>query len=353
MSTRLDRQLPHPRATLEARYGLMGEHLLVQSDDPAVLAAAADAFGRYAVPRDDMPPLIVRLFVDRERRPSRRSSGGRAPRTAPGTPGTPASIAPRYLADGHLFLIDLADHGAAVADQRAGIATGRVSETITADVPHLRYTVVEAMALSLLASRGYVAVHASCVVRDGVAVMLQAPAGTGKSTLAYAALRRGFGILAEDVVFVRPDRRGGVPAVWGAPWRLHLLPDAPALFPELAGVDSARQLNGEVKLEVDVAGRYPAAMATSATAGPQVLLERGPSQGAPIRRLEPLEARDAFQVLWPWGIPWDERYEATATALRDQGVFRLRMSGTPDEAVDLLEQLVRHARSADSPLPSS
>jgi hypothetical protein len=186
------------------------------------------------------------------------------------------------------------------------------------------------------------------VVRDGVALMLQAAAGTGKSTLAYAAARRGFGVLAEDVVFVRPGRDGDRPELWGSPWRLHLLPDAPALFPELAGLDSRRQMNGEWKLEVDIAGRYPGSAVPHAIAGPQVLLERGPREGDPIRRLSPEEALDAFEVLWPWGLPWDAGRESTAAALRDQGVYRVRMSGSPDEAVDRLTELVDRVRSSEA-----
>ena len=107
--------------------------------------------------------------------------------------------------------------------------------------------------------------------------MIQAEAGTGKSTLAYAATRRGLGVLAEDVVFVRPDPSGGPPGLWGSPWRLHLLPDAPALFPELAGLDSRRQMNGEWKLEIDVVARFPGAPTPHAPVGPQVLARTRPS----------------------------------------------------------------------------
>jgi hypothetical protein len=257
-------------------------------------------------------------------------------------------VEPRYLAERHLFQVDLAGEGAATSDQRLGVAVGRVSAAVASDAPFLRHMVVEAMALSLLPARGLFAVHASCVVRHGVALMLQAAAGTGKSTLAYAAARRGFAVLAEDVVFVRPGRGSGRPELWGSPWRLHLLPDAPSLFPELTGLETHRQMNGEWKLEVDLASRYPAGVTPSALAGPQVILERGPGSGDAIRRLSAAEAAAAFEVLWPWGIPWDAPREATARALRGQGVYRLRMSGTPDEAVDLLEELVDRVLASET-----
>lgn len=342
MTTRLVRQLPPRIVTHTGRFGLMGEGLLVESDSAAVLDAAREAFGRFPDPGAVDDPLVVRLFVD----PPGDGTGER-PSDEGGRPGRPWAE-PRYLADRHLFQVDLAGGGTATSDQRLGVAVGRVSAAVAADAPFLRQMVVEAMALSLLPARGHIAVHASCVVLHGVAVMLQAAAGTGKSTLAYAAARRGFVVLAEDVVFVRPSRGPGRPQLWGSPWRLHLLPDAPSLFPELAGLETHRQMNGEWKLEVDLASRSSAGVTPSASAGPQVILERGPGSGDAIRRLSPAEAAAAFEVLWPWGIPWDASREATARALRERGVYRVRMSGTPDEAVDLLEELVNRVLASEA-----
>ncbi|MEZ4646066.1 MAG: hypothetical protein R3E31_25660 [Chloroflexota bacterium] len=91
------------------------------------------------------------------------------------------------------------------------------------DVSFVRHTFIESMPQILLGGRGYVAVHAACVVKNGVSLMLCAPAGTGKSTLAFTCLRHGYQILAEDVVQVQatPPMQ-----LWGLPWKFHLLPDA-------------------------------------------------------------------------------------------------------------------------------
>jgi hypothetical protein len=295
------------------------------------------------VPAASGAPLVLRLVVDEA------SDPGDVPVIR--DPARPAAAdggwaAPHYLADGPLFLIDLRGEGVATADLAHGSAAGRVSHALAADLPYLRHTVVEALGLSMLAGRGYIAVHAACLVVDGVGVVIQAPAGTGKSTLAYAAARRGIGVLAEDAVFARLAEDDGA-ELWGAPWRLHLLPDAPGLFPELRGLERRRQMNGEWKLEVDVAASFPSVAVPCAPAGPQVLLRRGTGPG--LRHLDAGEALDAFTAIWPWGLPWSSDLEAVAAALRGQGVIELQVTGPPDAALDQLLDAVAGWRARRGP----
>ena len=138
----------------------------------------------------------------------------------------------------------------------------------------------------LTGGRGYVPIHASCVVREGRGIILQAPAGTGKSTLALACATRGWGLLAEDVVFARPvDGAGGDAEleVWGVPWTQRLLADAPRFFPELAATSARLQANGEHKLEVDLDLHAPGRATPRALAGPVALLARDTGRPDPRR----------------------------------------------------------------------
>jgi len=190
------------------------------------------------------------------------------------------------------------------------------------------------MALAMLGrARGYMAIHAAGVVRDARAIVLQGRAGAGKSTLAMACARRGFGVLAEDAVFVRVA--GERLELWGLPWVQRLLPDAGDHFPELAGLDARLQRNGEIKIEVDLDAAYPGRAVACASPGPIVMIER--DSGGPTR----LEADDdaVLDILWPWDGGWSAAHERGARLLGEQGAFRLHMNGTPDEAVDLLEDL--------------
>ena len=110
----------------------------------------------------------------------------------------------------------------------------------------------------------------------------------GKSTLAMACAPRGFGVFAEDAVFVRA--RPTTLELWGMPWVQRLLPDAGRFFPELSEVRPRRQPNGEAKLEVDLDRVHPGRAVPCAAAGPILLLAR--DTGGPTR-IEPVDAATA------------------------------------------------------------
>ncbi|HEX5588932.1 MAG TPA: hypothetical protein VFX65_01395, partial [Candidatus Limnocylindrales bacterium] len=253
---------------------------------------------------------------------------------------------------GHLLSISLGPANRAVVDVGHGFGTATIGPELAAAPGLLRYAFVEAMALAMCTGgRGYVPVHASCVVRDGIGIVLQAPAGTGKSTLALACARRGWGLLAEDVVFARPiDGPGGgdEPELWGLPWTQRLLPDATRFFPELGRPVPTRQQNGEQKLEIDLDVHLPGAAVPRALAGPVVLLVRG--SGGPSRGewLSPAEGAAEVEVLWPWDGGWTEGHERTAARLLDHGVLRLHLNGSPDEAVDALEAALAAGPDAEA-----
>src|SRR4029077_3385941 len=176
------------------------------------------------------------------------------------------------------------------------------------------------------------------VVRGDRGIVLQGPAGAGKSTLAMACARRGFGVFAEDAVFVH-IRSAGL-EWWGMPWVQWLLPDARDLFPEIAGLPDHVRPNGESKIDVEVDLVHPGRAVPRAAPGPIVLLSRG--DGGPTRteRVEGADLSDVLEVHWPWDGGWSDEHEAGAQSLGDHGVFRLRVNGPPDEAVDALEALV-------------
>lgn len=52
--------------------------------------------------------------------------------------------------------------------------------------------------------------HGSCVARDGAAVLLLGPSGSGKSDLALRLIGRGFALVADDQVMLA-DRDVGAP----------------------------------------------------------------------------------------------------------------------------------------------
>jgi hypothetical protein len=69
--------------------------------------------------------------------------------------------------------------------------------------------------------RGDFALHAAAVEVDGGAILLAAPSRFGKTTLAMAFHERGFPMLAEDLICVRPGRHEAFPG----PAVIRLRPD--------------------------------------------------------------------------------------------------------------------------------
>ena len=74
----------------------------------------------------------------------------------------------------------------------------------------------------ILHQRGMLALHASCVVIDGVGVAFACPSGGGKSTLAAALLRRGATFVSDDICVITRVPERSEAYVWAGPARLKL-----------------------------------------------------------------------------------------------------------------------------------
>ena len=325
--------LEQTEPTLERCYGLMGEALLFQTNDPALLEAAERSFGRFAPAPPDpaASPLVLRLYV--------HGDGSRAG-------ASPAAGRPRpiFRTQGHLFYINLGADSTAVADLLQGYAFGFVSAEVARNQSLVCYVFLEGLALAMLGpARQFIPLHAGCVVKEGASLILSGESGRGKSTLALACVRRGYRMLSEDGLFLKC--RPGAAQLWGLPWRLHLLPDVKRFFPELAAEQPHLQINGEWKLEIDLERFYPGSAVTNASPGPVVFLEQGPDSG-PVQ-IEPVarqEIAGRLQVVWPWWVGWTDEMERQLARLVELGAYRLRTAGSPQEAVDALDALLSGRR---------
>jgi hypothetical protein len=306
----------------------MGEPLLFQTNHPLLLESADESFGRFPpCPASAAHPLVVRLFV----------------RELPEPEASIAHKLPIYHNQEALFHIQVGEHNFAIVDLGAGFAFGVITPAMLHDRAFVRVTFVEAMSLSMLSiARNFSNLHAACVVKNSLSIILQGPNNTGKSTLAYACARRGYQVLTEDVVHVKVRPQGA--ELWGAPWKLHLLVDAQRFFPELSHLKPALQINGEWKLEVDLETMFPQSTLMQAMPGIVILLARGSGGHT---RFEPISREEAMrnsEIIWPWKIGWTDELERGSQSLLDGGTFRLHMNGNPEETVNVLDQLVEEIR---------
>jgi hypothetical protein len=133
-------------------------------------------------------------------------------------------------------------------------------------------------------------------------------------------MRRGYALVAEDVIFLRSrsgQHSGRVDAgdveLHGLPWRLHLLPDAATLFPELAHQPTVARTDGRRKIALAVNDMFPSQALRSAPLGPHVFVTRG-HRNAP--RLTLLTRTEALERLTATAIHY-ERAEVAEHGLWD------------------------------------
>ena len=100
------------------------------------------------------------------------------------------------------------DEDRLVAFDRLGVGSvshgGRIEAGGVGDDRSWRLVVQYAL-VHALARLGHHALHAAVLACDGRAVLALGPAGAGKSTLAYAAWRRGWTVLTDDIAWVGGD----------------------------------------------------------------------------------------------------------------------------------------------------
>jgi hypothetical protein len=233
-------------------------------------------------------------------------------------------------------LIAAAGGSLLTAQLSAGKALAFVTPELVADQAGLRTNVLEGLGLLLANYRDRTPIHAAGVVRNGCAVLLLGPSGAGKSTLCYACVRAGFALLAEDTVSVSLARGT---RVWGHPGYIHLAPDAPRFFPELARIEPRTRANGKRKLVADMAA-LGSQLATHADRAIVCMVERAVGQASRIAPLAAAEVVAAIVERQEAGFDLlRERAPAVAAALADGPTYRLSVGSDPGTAALLLAQL--------------
>jgi len=163
------------------------------------------------------------------------------------------------------------------------------------------------IALCLL-HRGDLALHAAAVEINGSALMLVAPGGSGKTTLAAAFAQEGYRVLSEDVACITID---GAPSIVPGPAMLRLRPDAVSSL-HLPEVKVIRRLPSRITVPRSTENRgncHPVPLAAI------VVLERVAAEF----ETERIPAADAVPAVWPltFVMPSDEWQTFCFTRLVD------------------------------------
>lgn len=238
-------------------------------------------------------------------------------------------------------LISIVDSAAnfAVADLSRGFANICLSLNAAKDRRYLLEAFIEPLTYLMLGARHFAMVHASCVARNGQAVLLCGDSGAGKTCLAYMCARSGWEFVSGDATqIVRGSRTHDLV---GRPCSIRFRPSARQLFPELEGLAvSARTSAG--KVDLDCASKLlDISTALNATASYVVFLNR--SMDAETASFQEFDKQEAYAWLEQAVFYGDDQVRAeqrkTLSALLELPVLRLTYSSL-GEAERLLRGLM-------------
>jgi hypothetical protein len=112
-----------------------------------------------------------------------------------------------------------------------------VDPALNVEEKHLRHYLLGNVLSIALHQRGFLVLHGSAVAQDGRAIAFLGPSGYGKSTAAALLSKKGYSIMADDVVAVKEFE--GVSVIYPAFPQLKLLPE----IAEALGFDMNSLLN--------------------------------------------------------------------------------------------------------------
>lgn len=302
----------------------MGLWLRIETNDERILTAARGSFGRYVRPPQlpgapDVQMTLLAHAVDDRVEPRARG------RTL-------------FRFNRDQFYVSAGRDAVMAGSFERGRIFGFFPPSLIRDEQFIRQHFIESGFYIVLRSRGFAGLHGAGLIKNGHAVMLRAWQGTGKSTLAFACVQRGYRLLGEDVVWVHwasPDREW-----WGAPWTLSLLPEAQAFFPALAGIEPTVMPNGELKIVLDLDQLMPDATVVTTPPGSLVFLERHSGENSKIAVLTPQEAFHRF--INPLGEPAGPSHVGYTNAVEPllaRPSYLLQMGTRLDGAVAALDTL--------------
>jgi len=281
----------------------LGIPAVIRAHDPVLASAAAAAYADWKVGPPFAEPRIT-LTLDR---------------AEPSSKGVDAVI----RVEGSVLTIESAEimgH----ADARTMRASCNVPSRLIDDPRTLAAEALDPLLLFLLSRCDRTPLHAAGILIRDQALVLAGRSGSGKSSLALAAARRGLPVLSEDIIYAQSDPRQ---RLWGFHRSIHVFPqDAPP------GPHPTRLRAGKLKAVLPMP-HFPDGIPVAEN-GCLILLRHGREPA--LTRLETAEATRSLPPLDPgFDLLPGESADVMRTLIAN-GAWRLTLSADPDAAIDLL-----------------
>jgi len=321
--TEADPILANAELPLRALYHPLGFPLEIFTNSPLVLAAAQQSWGFFQ-PRFSCPPLTLRIGVT-ENTP-----------TSPDIPPAPVCRVQQNL------LSNIADpHNFVVCDLNDGFSFGWVTQRTAEATLYLRYYILEAAALCMVAALRAAPLHAACVVPLGYGMLLCGDSGAGKSSLAFAGARSGWTFVSDDTSYLPFDRNDR--KVVGNYHQVRLRDVGVQLFPELKGRAVTPRAAGKPSIEIPTADLPGLLTADSAIVQSIVFLNR---RDVETPGLFSFSRETALSWFNQFSLATATTYQAQKAAIRhllDVEIFELRYTDL-NWAIERLETLAHTGR---------
>jgi hypothetical protein len=189
----------------------------------------------------------------------------------------------------------------------------------------------------LLAARDLTLLHAGAIGRNGAALLLPAPGGSGKSTSVALALRRGFDSVGDDFLIALPD---SPPSIANLYRTMRLAPSSPMF--DVARHQVVPDGFGNEKALAYIDAEYP---------GQLVERQRVVAMATPVitgesqTRVVPASRAEILRALLPSSLFYAANREAAAmTALtnmvRSLPAYRLELGTDLDGVISAIESLL-------------
>ncbi len=225
-------------------YTFHGLSIAIFTNHPAVLTALQARLRQFTSNKNETPDLVFEFccIPDRESHLVEKPVGQTRPVYEP--PLGEVVYAP----DLDSLYIDYADRVRVWCIPEKGYTCLSILASEVQNLWLLSHPLFTLPFIEILKRRGFYSIHAAGLCIDGRGILFAGPSGVGKSTLALALLRAGFGFLGDDMLFLRLNREGL--RVLAFPDEIDCTDETADLFPELHSLLSLSKTPGWPKRQI-------------------------------------------------------------------------------------------------------
>lgn len=334
---RIERRASERRSELrhELSFNAYGHVVTCRVNDRALLDTVRLSSGRFSQcdPVPGAKPIHLALFVDR------------ALTNEAMPPDLPSRLA--YRMAGRTITVAGQDWVRALVhvDEHRGIAL--VSPTIGEQPHFLSRYICDNLTLHLL-MRTHVGpmghLHASCLYRDGKALLLSGPHSAGKSTTAVRLMEHGYQILSDSTTFARLWR-GGIELLGYPVGELRLRLDTVREFPRFRAGGKPALVRDETKLVYSLRDHMPERVAERSVWPERIVICRLTRSSDPTTRADPMSPEQLMDEVWPESVFVDDaevnepNRVAVSSLVAKASRYRLNLGADVDQLLEVVDDL--------------